>query len=41
MSLTDINFLEVYVYGDKPWSEETVVRRFGEAVPLPTGEHAT
>lgn len=29
-------FLEVYVYGSKPWTESTVVRSFGEVTPLPT-----
>jgi hypothetical protein len=33
-------FLEVYVYGSKPWTETTVVRSFGEVVPLPTNARA-
>jgi hypothetical protein len=34
-------FLEVYVYGSKPWTESTVVRSFGEVTPLPTHARAT
>ena len=34
-------FLEVYVYGSKPWTESTVVRSFGEVTPLPTHSRAT
>jgi hypothetical protein len=36
-----LDFLEVYVYGSKPWTENTIVRSFGEVVPLPSDAHAT
>jgi len=36
-----LDFLEVYVYGDEPWTENTIVRSFGEVVPLPPEPHAT
>jgi hypothetical protein len=43
LSVSDgrLNFLEVYVNGDEPWTEHTVVRSFGEALPLPCDAHAT
>lgn len=36
-----LDFLEVYVYGSTPWTENTVVRSFGEVVPLPSDSKAT
>ena len=30
-----LDFLEVYVYGDQPWTENTIVRGFRDVVPLP------
>jgi hypothetical protein len=36
-----LDFLEVFVYGDEPWTESTVVLTFGEVIPLPTNARAT